>query len=52
MQQIGKLIKHMNRRWKNMTQTEYIKQLSRVKDIHDDENPVKYWLSRAREWYG
>ena len=50
MQQIGKLIKHMNRKRKNMTQTEtYQATVKGVKDIHDDENPVKYWLSVEME---
>tara|TARA_Y100001972_G_C7611755_1_gene306696 strand:- start:460 stop:969 length:510 start_codon:yes stop_codon:yes gene_type:complete len=46
MQQIGKLVKHINRKRKIMTQTEtYQATVKGVKDIHDDENPVKYWLS-------
>jgi hypothetical protein len=50
MQQIGKLIKHINRKRKIMTQTEtYQATVKGVKDIHDDENPVKYWLSVEME---
>ena len=50
MQQIGKLINHINRKRKIMTQTEtYTATVKGVKDIHDDENPVKYWLSVEME---
>ena len=50
MQKIGKLIKHINRKRKIMTQTEtYQATVKGVKDIHDDENPVKYWLSVEME---
>ena len=50
MQQIGKLINHINRKRKIMTQTEtYQATVKGVKDIHDDENPVKYWLSVEME---
>ena len=52
MQRFGAIIKHINNknRRKPMTQTEtYKATVKGVKDIHDDENPVKYWLSVEME---
>ena len=52
MQRFGAIIKHINNknRRKTMAQTEtYKATVKGVKDIHDDENPVKYWLSVEME---
>jgi hypothetical protein len=47
MQKLGHIIKHINRKRNVMPdQTEvYNATVKGVKDIHDSENPVKYWLS-------
>ena len=52
MQRFGAIIKHINNknRRKPMAQTEtYKATVKGVKDIHDEENPVKYWLSVEME---
>lgn len=52
MQRFGAIIKHINNknRRKTMAQTEtYKATVKGVKDIHDEENPVKYWLSVEME---
>jgi len=52
MKGFGATIKHINNknRRKPRAQTEtYKATVKGVKDIHDDENPVKYWLSVEME---
>jgi len=47
MQKIGNIMQNINKRGKqNMQNTEtYEAVVQGIKDIHDKENPVKYWLS-------
>ena len=47
MQKIGSILKHINKQENtNMQNTEtYEAVVQGIKDIHDKENPVKYWLS-------
>ena len=51
MQKIGNIVKHINKQGKqNMANTEtYDAIVKGVKDIHDAENPVKYWLAVEME---
>lgn len=51
MQKIGGIIKNINKQGKqNMQNTEtYDATVKGVKDIHDAENPVKYWLAVEME---
>jgi hypothetical protein len=51
MQKIGNIVKHINKQGKqNMANTEtYDATVKGVKDIHDAENPVKYWLAVEME---
>jgi hypothetical protein len=45
MENIKTIINKINKRSKNMSTETYEATIQGLKDIHDDENPVKYWLS-------
>jgi hypothetical protein len=45
MENLKTIVNKINRRSKNMSTETYEATIQGLKDIHDDENPVKYWLS-------
>jgi hypothetical protein len=45
MENLKTIVNKINRRSKNMSTETYEATIQGLKDIHDQENPVKYWLS-------